>query len=72
MARAVVAGGGLLGALALVGWLWPDGRRAPRLFALPAYLVTSNVAVLHAWLHVLAGVRAPVWEPTRRDAVPLR
>jgi len=40
----------------------------PRLLALPAYVAAGNVAVLHAWLRLLAGRPAPVWEPTRRGA----
>jgi glycosyltransferase involved in cell wall biosynthesis len=59
--------------LALAGWVWPDGpnaRRLPRLLALPAYVVAGNVAVLHAWLRLIGGRAAPVWEPTRRDALP--
>ncbi|HVH10750.1 MAG TPA: glycosyltransferase [Gemmatimonadales bacterium] len=71
-ARAAVGSAGVLGALAAIGWLWPDTKRLPRLFALPAYVVAGNVAVLHAWVRVLVGRRAPVWEPTRRDPVPVR
>ncbi|HEX4627875.1 MAG TPA: glycosyltransferase [Gemmatimonadales bacterium] len=71
-ARAALTLCGVVGALAGIGWLWREGTRMPRLFALPAYVVAGNVAVLHAWLRVLAGARAPVWEPTRRGAVPAR
>ncbi|HEX4600975.1 MAG TPA: glycosyltransferase [Gemmatimonadales bacterium] len=71
-ARAALAGCGVCGALAAIGWLWPEGKRTPRLVALPAYVVAGNVAVLHAWVRVLVGARAPVWEPTRRGAVPAR
>jgi Glycosyl transferase family 2 len=71
-ARVALAGAGVLSGLAALGWLWPDTRRLPRLVALPAYLLAGNVAVLHAWLRVLAGRRAPLWEPTRRAAVPAR
>jgi len=70
--RAALATCGALGALAGIGWLWPEGERTPRLLALPAYVVAGNVAVLHAWLRVLAGRLAPVWEPTRREAAPAR
>ncbi len=63
----VTSGAGLT--LAALGWLWPDEASVPRLLALPAYLVAGNVAVLHAWLRLLTGRAAPVWEPTRRDAI---
>ena len=55
-------------ALAAVGWWWPEGggRRLPRVFALPAYAVSGNVAALHAWLVAMSGVGTAVWEPTRR------
>jgi len=56
--------------LAGIAWVWPEGRLTPRLLALPGYVVAGNVAVLHAWLRVVAGRPAPVWEPTRRGPVP--
>jgi hypothetical protein len=65
-ARAALAVTALVGVLAAAGWLWSARGRMPRLVALPAYVVAGNVAVLHAWLRVLGGRRAPVWEPTRR------
>jgi hypothetical protein len=62
------ASAGLL--LAAAGWVWAGrGRRLPRIIALPAFVVAGNVAVLHAWLRVLRGRLAPVWEPTRRGVV---
>ena len=65
-ARVILAAMGALGSLAALGWLWPEGKRLPRLLALPAYAAAGNMAVLHAWVRVLAGRLAPVWEPTRR------
>jgi len=59
-----------VGVLTGVAWVWPDGKPMPRLLALPGYVVVGNVAVLHAWLRVVAGRPAPVWEPTRRASVP--
>jgi cellulose synthase/poly-beta-1,6-N-acetylglucosamine synthase-like glycosyltransferase len=56
-------------AAAAVGWWWPEGRRTPRIFTLPAYLAVGNIAALHASLRALAGTRSPVWEPTRRETV---
>jgi len=67
-ALALLAALGALGALAAIAWMRPDGEPLPRLLALPAYVVAGNVAVLHAWLRLLAGRPAPVWEPTRRGA----
>ena len=65
-ARAAFVAAGVVGLLAAIGWRWSERGRIPRLVALPAYVVAGNVAVLHAWLRVLGGRLAPVWEPTRR------
>jgi GT2 family glycosyltransferase len=73
--RALLAAVGLVAALAGIGWLWSERTPLPRVLALPAYVVAGNVAVLHAWLRLVTGRAAPVWEPTRRDGVsptPLR
>ena len=67
-ALALLAALGALGALAAIAWMRPDGEPMPRLLALPAYVAAGNVAVLHAWLRLLAGRPVPVWEPTRRGA----
>jgi len=53
--------------LAIGGWLWPEDRQAPRIVAVPAYLVSGIVAAMDAWLRALRGERNPVWEPTRRQ-----
>ena len=53
--------------LAVGGWLWPEDRQAPRVVAVPAYLVSGIVAAMDAWLRALRGERNPVWEPTRRQ-----
>jgi hypothetical protein len=71
-ARAALATCGTLGLLAGFGWLWPEGVPMPRPLALPVYLVAGNAAVLHAWLQILTGRLAPVWEPTRRSALRVR
>jgi cellulose synthase/poly-beta-1,6-N-acetylglucosamine synthase-like glycosyltransferase len=54
--------------LGWVGWAWPQSRNTPRVFALPAFALVGNLAVLHAWMNVLRRVSTPTWEPTRRDA----
>ena len=57
----------LILALAFIGWRWPEGRRPPRLFSMPAFLVAGNVAVLHATINAMRGQMNAVWEPTRRE-----
>jgi glycosyltransferase involved in cell wall biosynthesis len=69
-ARAIL---GLVGGacvLAGCGWLWPEGRGAPQFLAVPAFAAAGTVAALHAWIRMLAGIRTPVWEPTRRPPLP--
>jgi len=62
---ALAAAGVVLGT---VGMRWPDGRRVPAVFALPGFILASNVAGVLAWAKVLRRERSPVWEPTRRPA----
>ncbi len=57
---------------AAAGWTWPVGRVTPRLLAIPAYLVSGNVAALLASIGAMRGQRHATWEPTRRDAIPVR
>jgi hypothetical protein len=59
-------------ALAIVGWLWPEGRPIPRLLAVPTYAVVGNLAAMHAAIRALRRERQPSWEPTRREAVGAR
>jgi glycosyltransferase involved in cell wall biosynthesis len=65
-ARWLAGAGGVFGIAAIAGWLWPEGRDAPRFVTLPAFLLVGNTATLHAWLRVLRGRRDAIWEPTRR------
>jgi cellulose synthase/poly-beta-1,6-N-acetylglucosamine synthase-like glycosyltransferase len=65
-AAAVLALGLAAGALGTVGLRWPSGRRVPPLFALPGFILASNVAGMLAWLKVLRGEQSAMWEPTRR------
>ena len=69
-ARLGLAAAGAAAALALVGWSWPARRPTPRILALPAYVVSSTVAALHAWVFALRGRRSAMWEPTRRVLAP--
>jgi len=64
IAVGLVGAGLLLGA---VGWLWPEGRRVPRLFSLPAFGLVANAAALAAGIRAVRGELHAVWEPTRRD-----
>src|SRR5690606_11851057 len=68
LARLGLAAAALLGVLALIGWRWPEGKRPPRLFSMPAFLVAGNVAVLHATINAMRGQMNAVWEPTRRES----
>jgi cellulose synthase/poly-beta-1,6-N-acetylglucosamine synthase-like glycosyltransferase len=52
--------------LAATGWYWPEQRRAPRIVAVPAYVVAGTIAALVAWFRAIRGELNPVWEPTRR------
>ena len=61
-----LAGVGILAAL--VGWVWPEGRRLPRIVAIPTYALAGNVAALQAWVSAVRGDLNPIWEPTRRPA----
>jgi len=67
LARVGLVAALLVLALAFVGWRWPEGRRPPRLFSMPAFLVAGNVAVLHATINAMRGQMNAVWEPTRRE-----
>ena len=49
-----------------LGWYWPQERRVPRSFALPAFVLMATAASIAAWNKALSGERNPIWEPTRR------
>jgi cellulose synthase/poly-beta-1,6-N-acetylglucosamine synthase-like glycosyltransferase len=65
-ARWALALAALGGALAAAGWAWPEERHMPSLLALPASLVSGNLAVLQATVRAIRGDLTPIWEPTRR------
>jgi len=67
-ARWALGFAGFAALCAVVAWFWPEGRRLPKVVAVPAYLVMGNLAPLHASLRVARGKGAPTWEPTRREA----
>ena len=49
-----------------VAFLWPEGRRIPKILASAGYLVGASAAAILAWGKALRGERNPIWEPTRR------
>ena len=68
-ARWLLGGVAAVGLVAAAGWTWPLGRVAARVLAIPAYLVSGNVAALLASIGALRGAHHATWEPTRRDGV---
>jgi cellulose synthase/poly-beta-1,6-N-acetylglucosamine synthase-like glycosyltransferase len=71
-ARWLLGGVALVGLVAAAGWTWPLGRVAARVLAIPAYLVSGNVAALLASIGALRGAHHATWEPTRRDGVAVQ
>jgi cellulose synthase/poly-beta-1,6-N-acetylglucosamine synthase-like glycosyltransferase len=59
--------GASAGICAAIAWWWPEGRRLPRVVAVPAYFTLGNLAVLHAAWLALASAGPATWEPTRRQ-----
>ena len=61
----------VLAAVGAVGWLLGrTGRPLPRALSGPAFLLMSNLAVLHAMGRALRGGSERLWEPTRRRKRP--
>ena len=54
--------------MAVVGWMWPEHRKIPKLISLAAFAVAGNVAALVAGIKAARGELNPIWEPTRRDS----
>jgi len=65
----ILAGGALVGLIALVGALWPESQRMPRLVGVVAFGVAANLAVIHAVIRLLRAREDKIWEPTRREVV---
>jgi cellulose synthase/poly-beta-1,6-N-acetylglucosamine synthase-like glycosyltransferase len=67
---------GLLAALAvgvllgLAAMRWPPGRRVPLPVAIAGFALASTVGGLRAWGLAARRKRLPMWEPTRRAALP--
>jgi cellulose synthase/poly-beta-1,6-N-acetylglucosamine synthase-like glycosyltransferase len=68
---ALVVVGASLGvvAMGIAGWAFSDRNALPRLLSLPAFLLASNVAAIHAGVRALSGKAYALWEPTRREAI---
>jgi len=71
-ARLPLVGAAVLLVAAAVGWAWPEQHAAPRLVAIPAYLISGNIAALLASIAVVRGQRHATWEPTRRGVAAPR
>jgi cellulose synthase/poly-beta-1,6-N-acetylglucosamine synthase-like glycosyltransferase len=68
-ALALLALGGVVIVLAVVGWALAERPRLPKIFSAPAFLLAGNLAAAHALLRVLGGGHDALWEPTRREVV---
>lgn len=64
-----VVAGGVLFALAAIGWWRAENESVPKLYSIPAFLVAGNVAAMHAFIRAAVGVKDALWEPTRREVV---
>ncbi len=49
---------------------WPPLRRVPLPFAIAGFALASTLGGLQAWMLALRQRRLPMWEPTRRAALP--
>lgn len=57
-------------ALGVVAMRWPAGRRVPLPVAIAGFALASTVGGLKAWMLAARRKRLPMWEPTRRAALP--
>ena len=69
-ALGALAAAGLVAVLAVVGWMLSrEGKSLPAVLSVPAFVLMSNVAVVHALGRAVAGGSERLWEPTRRASV---
>lgn len=54
----------------LAAMRWPEGRRVPLPIAVAGFALASILGGLSAWLLAMRSKRLPMWEPTRRAAIP--
>lgn len=54
----------------LAAMRWPATRRVPLPFAIAGFALASTLGGIDAWLLAIRGERKPMWEPTRRAALP--
>jgi cellulose synthase/poly-beta-1,6-N-acetylglucosamine synthase-like glycosyltransferase len=57
-------------AMGIAAMRWPAGRRVPLPFALAGFALASTLGGLRAWMLMMRRKRLPMWEPTRRAAIP--
>jgi hypothetical protein len=57
-------------AMGITAMRWPAERRVPLPFALAGFALASTLGGLRAWMLAIRGRRLPMWEPTRRAAIP--
>jgi hypothetical protein len=68
LALLVAIGAGV--ALGVVAMRWPRSRRVPLPVAIAGFALASTVGGLRAWMLAARRKRLPMWEPTRRAALP--
>jgi cellulose synthase/poly-beta-1,6-N-acetylglucosamine synthase-like glycosyltransferase len=57
-------------AMGIAAMRWPAGRHVPLPFALAGFALASTLGGLRAWMLAMRRHRLPMWEPTRRAAIP--
>lgn len=66
VAALTLLSGAVMTVLGTIGMLWPSNRAVPRLFAVPGFVLSANLAGLLAWNQMISRERTATWEPTRR------
>ncbi|MEO7040233.1 MAG: glycosyltransferase [Gemmatimonadaceae bacterium] len=54
----------------LAAMRWPEGHRVPLPIAVAGFALASTLGGLSAWILAMRSKRLPMWEPTRRAAIP--